>query len=72
MTRIGRPGYREAIEWLALNDDCYWLADNAGDSISVSAALVRDLWHVTDERLNTDLRRACTRNKHPALVGRQT
>lgn len=49
-----RPGYREAIEWLACNDDCYWLGDALG-CISVTAALVRDLFDVTDEKLKTDL-----------------
>ena len=52
-----RPGYREAIEWLAHNDDCYWLGDN-NPSISVSSALVRDLFDVDDARLIADLRRA--------------
>jgi len=52
-----RPGYREAIEWLAGNDDCYWLGD-AEPCISVSAALVRDLWDVEDARLIKDLRHA--------------
>lgn len=52
-----RPGYREAIEWLAGNDDCYWLNDDE-PMISVTAALVRDLWDVEDKRLIADLRKA--------------
>lgn len=61
-----RPGYREAVEWLALNDDCYWLAPDAGEgeSISVAAAMVRDLFDVTDEKLFADLRCACKRTGH--------
>jgi hypothetical protein len=66
-----RPGYREAIEWLAGNDDCYWIGDhdNHGAMLSVSASLVRDLWGVTDERLIADLRRALGRvyANHEAL-----
>jgi hypothetical protein len=55
-----RPGYREAIEWLASNDDCFWLGDENG-ALSVSAAMVRDLYDVTQERLIADLRRALKR-----------
>lgn len=56
---VKRPGYREAIEWLACNDDCYWLGDhdNHGAMLSVSASMVRDLYGVTDERLIADIRR---------------
>lgn len=55
-----RPGYREAIDWLASNDDCYWLGDRDihGPIMSVSACMVRDLWDVSDDRLLADLRRA--------------
>lgn len=56
-----RPGYREAIDWIASNDDCYWLGDYAGPIISVTAAMVRDLWDVTDAKLFADLRRALKR-----------
>ena len=68
-----RPGYREAIEWLASNDDCYWLADDE-PMISVSAALVRDLFDVDDERLQRDLRRALARvyPNHEALQGQRS
>jgi enoyl reductase-like protein len=66
-----RPGYREAIDWLAGNDDCHWLGDYDahGPIISVPAALVRDLFDVTDERLLADIRRALKRihPTHPAL-----
>lgn len=58
-----RPGYREAVEWIALNDDCEWLkdCDDYGPIISVSAAMIRDLFDVTDDRLFADIRRAVTR-----------
>lgn len=66
-----RPGYREAIDWLAGNDDCHWLGDfdNHGPMLSVTAAMVRDLWGVTDDKLLTDLRRALKRTfpDHPAF-----
>lgn len=52
-----RPGYRESIEWLAHNDDCYWLADDE-PCISVSAAMVRDLFDMPQDKLVKDLRRA--------------
>lgn len=66
-----RPGYREAIEWLAGNDDCHWLGDfdGHGPMLSVSASMVRDLWGVTDDKLLGDLRRALKRAfpNHAAL-----
>ena len=69
-----RPGYREAIEWLASNDDCYWLGDYDahGPMLSVSAAMVRDLFNVSDERLLADLRRALAKvfPQHEALKGK--
>lgn len=66
-----RPGYREAIEWLAGNDDCYWLGDDE-PMISVSAAMVRDLYGVDEARLHADLIRALRRAypNHEALKGR--
>lgn len=69
-----RPGYREAVEWLAGNDDCYWLAGEEGDSISVAAALVRDLFDVSDEKLETDALRALKRiyPNHAALSGKSS
>jgi hypothetical protein len=56
MTR--RPGYREAVEWLAYNDDNEWAhhpeATGLG-GISVAGALVRDLYGVEDARLRKDI-----------------
>lgn len=51
-----RPGYREAVEWIALNDDTTWL-DADIPIISVTAAMVRDLYGVEDDRLFRDIRR---------------
>jgi hypothetical protein len=64
-----RPGYREAIEWLAGNDDCYWLAPDARGGISVAAALVRDLFGVDEEKFKRDLRRTLKKMQpnHEAL-----
>jgi len=68
-----RPGYREAVEWLAHNDDCYWLGDHDahGLMLSVTASLVRDLFDVTDERLSADLVRAL-RKAHPTHAALDT
>lgn len=52
-----RAGYREAIYWIAWNDDIEWLAD-AQPIKSVTACLVQDLFDVADEKLFKDLRRA--------------
>lgn len=59
MSELKRPGYREAIDWLARNDDCYWLGDRdaLGPILSVSASMIRDLFDASEERLIADLRR---------------
>jgi hypothetical protein len=62
-SKLRRPGYREAIEWPAYNDDCYWLGDDE-PAVSVSAAMVRDLWAVEIARLIADLRGALAK-AHP-------
>lgn len=51
-----RASYREAIRWLAYNDDTQWLHD-ADPIESVSTALVADLFGVDVERVTRDLRR---------------
>lgn len=55
-----RPGYREAVEWIALNDDNEWLHDES-PIISVTAGMVRDLYDVDQDRLIADLRRYLAR-----------
>jgi hypothetical protein len=55
-----RPGYREAINWLAGNDDCYWLGETE-PTMSVACCLVCDLFGVEDDRFIADLRRALKR-----------
>jgi hypothetical protein len=63
-----RPGYREAIEWLAGNDDCYWLGDDE-KVLSVSASMIRDLYDVPVGRLIKDLHTALKKvyPQHEAL-----
>lgn len=56
-----RASYREAIEWLAYNDDNEWLDDVDDPSPSVSAGLVRDLFDVDTDKLIKDLKRACAK-----------
>ena len=56
-----RPGYREAVEWLAANDDCYWLNEPYEPIPSVSTCLVRDLFDVEESKLYADIRRALQR-----------
>lgn len=55
MNRTAMP-YRQAIEWLCLNDDTYWLTDENG-SPSVTAALVADIYGRTTDEVTVDLRR---------------
>lgn len=52
-----RAGYREAIDWIARNDDNNWL-DDEQPVISVAAALVQDLFGLDSDRVIRDLRRA--------------
>lgn len=58
-----RPGYREAIDWLAGNDDCHYIVatENCPASLSVAMSLVRDLWDVEEEKLIADILRALKR-----------
>lgn len=52
------PRYRDAIGWIAYNDDNEWLDSGR---ISVAAAMVADLFNKTDEQVTADLRRALKR-----------
>lgn len=64
-----RPGYREAVDWLAGNDDCYWLADNEPIP-SVATCMIRDLFGVEDDKIYADIRRSLKRihPSHPAAL----
>lgn len=63
-----RPAYRDALAWLANNDDCYWLADGM-EAASVSACLVADMFGHDDDKVRADLRRtlALVKPNHPVL-----
>jgi hypothetical protein len=58
-----RPGYREALTWLVENDDTEWVTkdpndpNDGGGALSVTAALVADMFGVDDERVRKDLAR---------------
>ena len=70
-----RPGYREAIYWIAHNDDNTWTEhspDTGHGAISVVGALVCDLFGVDADRLRADIRRELTRERariHNRLAG---
>lgn len=49
-------GYREALAWLIANDDTEWLTDEYG-SLSVTAALVADIYGKSDSQVTDDLRK---------------
>ncbi len=54
-----RPAYRDAIRWMALNDDTEWIdsdPDRGGGSPSVTATLTADLFGVDTERVRADLK----------------
>lgn len=51
---MNRPSYKQALQWIADNDDTEWLRDEHG-CLSVTAALVADLFGVSDERIKKDL-----------------
>ena len=56
-----RASYREAIRWIALNDDTAWLDEdewiNGQPCPSVSAVLIADLFDVPVERVIRDIQR---------------
>lgn len=58
--RMKRGSYREAIRWIAENDDTVWVDDvNAYGpaDLSVTATLIADLFDVEHERVRVDIRR---------------
>ena len=61
-----RASYREAVEWLSLNDDVSWLTDQAGridgePTLSIPAALAADLFGVSAAKLAEDITRSRAR-----------
>lgn len=55
---LKRASYRDAIFWIANNDDTEFLNDKDPSTMSVTAALVVDLFGATKERVRADLIRA--------------
>lgn len=56
--------YRDAIDWMAYNDDTEWTAyppEDANGALSVTAALVADLFGKDDKTIRADLIRALKR-----------
>ena len=51
-----RASYREAIDWLVSYDDNDWVKDT-NPIISVSAALISDLFDVEEARVISDIRK---------------
>lgn len=52
--------YKDAIQWIADNDDTEWVEEDAGTE-SVTAALVADLFSKTTEQVREDIKRALRR-----------
>lgn len=55
-----RPGYRECLEWIALNDDCEWLKEQPSIP-SVTICFVIDMFGVDQDKAIADLRRVVAR-----------
>lgn len=55
-----RASYREAIKWMAYNDDTEWAEDEVPIP-SVTAALIADLFDVSTETVTADLLRQMTK-----------
>ncbi len=47
--------YKEAIEWIAANDDTEFLDDGEAGHLSVTASLVVDLWGKDYDQVRKDL-----------------
>ena len=59
-TRAKRPGYREAVEWIALNDNSGY-GDNEEDVASyMTTHLISDIFGKPEEELAADIMRVRT------------
>lgn len=58
-------GYRAAIQWLVDNDDTEWVMqdEDQGACLSVTAALVADIYGVDDVKVRRDLKIALTKKE---------
>lgn len=61
-----RASYREAIRWMAENDDTEWVEDES-PILSVAAVLIADLFDVDEAKVVKDLRRAMAAKKGGAV-----
>lgn len=61
---MNRPSYKNAILWIVENDDTEWLDDETPIT-SVSAALVADLFGVSDQKIIKDLNKALSPMRKP-------
>jgi len=58
-----RASYKHAIEWLANYDDCSWINEKDNEPmLSISAALVADLFDVDERRVRRDIAAFITRD----------
>lgn len=71
-TSLSRPrrcgSYREAIRWIAINDDTDWLRAGDGEAYceSVTLCLVADVFGRSLEEATADLRRELNRERGAA------
>src|SRR5687767_8100100 len=60
-TEMRRPGYREAVRWIAENDDTQWLEEpdpEGGYFYSVTCAMVADLFDKDQKEVAADISKA--------------
>lgn len=50
-------GYKAALQWLIDNDDTFWLDDTDNIMVSVSTALVIDIYGKDEQKVINDLRK---------------
>jgi hypothetical protein len=55
------PSYRDALEWIALNDDTSFMEDADNVIPSVSVSFVADIWDKDVNKVIKDLRRVMNR-----------
>lgn len=58
-----RASYRDALDWIAANDDTEFMQGEDDEPLSVTASLVADLWGKSDEEIRRDLLLALRRDK---------
>lgn len=57
-----RASYRDAVRWMVYNDDTEWTHDEE-PIISVTAALVADMFDVEQDKIISDIRRALKQDR---------